>query len=143
MGHSLGAGVACLLALMLRSDPATRHWRNRLACRLLSPVGGLLSKRIADATGDASFDALPPPRHSSSSGNSSSSTYDVAAAAVLTGCSDSTYSGSDSGTFSTEGESTMVEAENSDVNRSGSESIAWDCASALFRDEAVPRLSVR
>lgn len=138
MGHSLGAGVACLLALMLRSDPATRHWRNRLACRLLSPVGGLLSKRIADATGDASFDALPPPRHSSSS-----STYGVAAAAVLTVCSDSTNSGSDSGTFSTEGESTIVEAENSDDNRSGSESIAWDCASALFRDEAVPRLSVR
>jgi len=139
VGHSLGAGVACLLALMLRSNAATRHWRNRLACRLLSPVGGLLSKRIADATGDASFDTFPPPHRSNSS---SSSTYDVAAAAVLAACSDCSDSGSSGSTDNSEGESTIVEPENLYDSRSSSEPVAWDCASVLFRDEAVPRLSV-
>ena len=168
VGHSLGAGVACLLALILRTNSATRHWQRRLACRLLSPVGGLLSKRIADATGDALFHTMPFSHHgtsgssSKSSSKSSSDTYDVAAAAVLNACSDSAYSGSrSSGPYSSEdtrddgsrggdsanqhmqaADSSVKDSENT-TNKNGSESIAWDCASVLFRDEAVPRLSVR
>jgi len=142
-------------------------------------VGGLLSKRIADATGDALFHTMPFSHHgtsgsssksssksssesSKSSSKSSSDTYDVAAAAVLNACSDSAYSGSrSSGPYSSEdtrddgsrggdsanqhmqaADSSVKDSENT-TNKNGSESIAWDCASVLFRDEAVPRLSVR
>ena len=46
-GHSLGAGVASLLALLLK-----RAWRDvpvRIRCFALSPPGGLLSRPVAEA----------------------------------------------------------------------------------------------
>ena len=50
-GHSLGAGVAAIVALLLR-----RAWRDvhpdhagRLRCIALSPPGGLLSRGVAEA----------------------------------------------------------------------------------------------
>ena len=50
-GHSLGAGVAAILALLLR-----RAWRDvhpdhaaLLRCIALSPPGGLLSRGVAEA----------------------------------------------------------------------------------------------
>ena len=51
-GHSLGAGVAAVLALLLR-----RAWRDahpehvaRLRCFVLAPPGGLLSRGVAEAS---------------------------------------------------------------------------------------------
>ena len=51
-GHSLGAGVAAVLALLLR-----RAWRDtqpahvaRLRCFALAPPGGLLSRGVAEAS---------------------------------------------------------------------------------------------
>lgn len=46
-GHSLGAGVASILALLLR-----RAWRDKpvsIRCVAFSPPGGTLSKRVAEA----------------------------------------------------------------------------------------------
>lgn len=49
-GHSLGAGIASIIAWMLRANPVLAHWRPRLTARLISPVGGLLSSAAAART---------------------------------------------------------------------------------------------
>jgi hypothetical protein len=51
-GHSLGAGIASVVARTLRHHPATKHWKHRTVCRLVSPVGALYSRKAADATDD-------------------------------------------------------------------------------------------
>mmetsp|Transcript_110796 Transcript_110796/g.320202 ORF Transcript_110796/g.320202 Transcript_110796/m.320202 type:complete len:850 (+) Transcript_110796:50-2599(+) len=53
VGHSLGAGVACLLALLLRGTGKPEFAEARAV--VFEPPGGLLSKRLAEATGRLGF----------------------------------------------------------------------------------------
>mmetsp|Transcript_105679 Transcript_105679/g.309084 ORF Transcript_105679/g.309084 Transcript_105679/m.309084 type:complete len:753 (-) Transcript_105679:123-2381(-) len=52
-GHSLGAGVACLLALMLRAERSIETTDVRYIG--FEPPGGLLSKRLSELTGQLGF----------------------------------------------------------------------------------------
>jgi len=52
-GHSLGAGLATVLALMLRG--AGRDFSDRVRAVCFEPPGGLLSKQLSDLTGKLGF----------------------------------------------------------------------------------------
>lgn len=53
-GHSLGAGVAAILTLLLRHAWRKTHPKQvaRLRCHAFSPPGGLLSRRVAKASSE-------------------------------------------------------------------------------------------
>ena len=50
VGHSLGGGVAALLARLSREDSRTCHWKARTVARLVEPIGWPLSRGAADET---------------------------------------------------------------------------------------------
>lgn len=53
VGHSLGAGVATLLALLLRG--AGKEYSSKVRCVCFEPPGGLLSKRLSAEAGRLGF----------------------------------------------------------------------------------------
>lgn len=53
VGHSLGAGVACLLALLLRATGKPHFSHTHCVC--FEPPGGLMSQRLSEETGRMGF----------------------------------------------------------------------------------------